>query len=142
MDYIAKNGTTVYDMLSNNNTGKGNFKNRTGQDYNHYLSQAFATASESFSVIPNLTKTVVVYFGESENLLDAFKTADIGEKIKLLQKLQDYTVSLFDYEYKAFQDKNAISLFDEDFGIYVLGNDYYSKEYGIEKAAEMKNLVI
>ena len=142
MDYIVKNGTTVYDMLSNNDTGRGNFKNRTGRNYNHYLSQAFATASENFSVIPNPTITVVVYFGESENLLDKFKIADISEKIILLQKMQDYTVSLFDYEFKSLQDKKAISLFDEGFGIYVLDKDYYSKEYGVKMAAEMQNLVI
>ena len=142
MDYTTKGGVSVYDMLSNNDKGRGNFENRTGQAYNHYLAQAFATVGGRFSVIPNLTKTVVVYYGESEKLLDAFKAAEkIDEKIKLLHKLQGYTVSLFDYEYKKFMGERAISLFDEDFGIYVLDKSYYSGEYGVKKDAEMPNLI-
>ena len=141
MDYITKDGP-VYDMLSNNDTGKNNFKNRTGRDYRHYIAQAFTTASKKFSVIPNLTKTVVVYYGKAEQLLVAFKTARIDEKIKILHELQGYSVSLFDYESKRLEEDRAISLFDGDFEIYLLDKNYYSDEYGVEKEVEMQNLVI
>lgn len=142
MDYHTKDGATVYDMLSCNDNGRGNYKNRTGQAYSNCLAQAFDKVGKHFFVIPDLTRTVVVYHGESEKLLDAFKTADMGEKIKLLHLLQDYTVGLFDYEFGNLEKARAISLFDEEFGIYVLNREYYSQEYGVNKNAEMPNHVV
>ncbi len=141
MDYITKDGT-VYDMLSTNNAGRNNYKNRTGVDYPHFFSHAFSTASEKFSVIPDLTKTVVVYFGESEQLLENFKTANIEKKVKMLRMLQGYTISLFEYEFSKLDSIKAISLFDNEYGIYVLAKDFYSSEYGVDFNAEMQNLVI
>lgn len=141
MDYITEYGT-VYDMLSCNIKGKENYKNRTGQNYNHYLAQAFTTASDNFSVISNLTRSVVVYYKEAEELLDSLKTSDLVEKIRIIRKLQSYLVSLFEHEYIDLSNKRAITLFDDDFGIYVLNQEYYSDEYGIVKEAEMQNLVV
>ncbi len=142
MDYITSKKATVYEMLSKNRTGRNNYINRTGQNYNHIIAQAFATADECFSVIPGVTRTVVVYYGEAETLLDAFKAAKIDEKIKILRKLEGYSVSVYGYVYKKLEEIRAISLFDEDFGIIALDKHYYSDEYGVEKDAEMKNYII
>lgn len=141
MDYITKD-STVYDMLSCNNKGKDNYKNRTGQNYNHYLAQAFTTASENFSVIPSLTRSFVVYYKEAEELLDSFKTSNIGDKNKIIHKLQNYSISLFEHECKNLDNKRAITLFDDEYGIYVLNKEYYSDEYGNLIEAEMQNLVV
>lgn len=144
MDYMTKTGATVYDMLSVNDKGQGNYKNRTGRQYHqaHGLAQAFATAGKHFAVIPDLTKTVVVRDGMAEELLARFKPAGIDEKIRLLRQLQDYTVALFDYDYKKLADSLAISLYDEEFGIYVLDKSFYSDEYGVKADAEMPTHVI
>lgn len=67
---------------------------------------------------------------------------ELREKIAILRRLQEYTVSIFDYEYKDLNGKHAISIANEDFGIYVLNGDYYKSEYGVVSEADMSLLMI
>ena len=67
---------------------------------------------------------------------------ELREKIAILRRLQEYTVSLFDYEYKILNEKHAISIASEDFDICVLNGDYYKGEYGVVTETDMSLLMI
>ena len=67
---------------------------------------------------------------------------ELREKIAILRRLQEYTVSLFDYEYKILNEKHAISIANEDFDICVLNGDYYKGEYGVATETDMSLLMI
>lgn len=51
-------------------------------------------------------------------------------------------MSLFDNEYRSLDERGAITLENEDFGIYMLNKDYYKEEYGVVTETEMSLLYI
>ncbi|MDD2269400.1 MAG: CRISPR-associated helicase Cas3' [Eubacteriales bacterium] len=146
MDYPVKDGGTIYSMLSGNNSGKKNYTNRTGKQFTHLISHAFLSADTNFNMIENNTKSVVVTYGESEKLLDEYRTlpAEIltKEKIRILKKLQKYSVSLYEWQLKKLAEQNAIYVLDAETGIIILGSNYYSQATGVVLEAIQDNLII
>ena len=59
----------------------------------------------------------------------------------LSTSLQEYTVSLFDYEFKALDKSKSISEANGDFGILVLNEENYSQDFGFLLKAEMPLLM-
>lgn len=55
-------------------------------------------------MIPKITHNVVVPYGNAMELLDMLGHGELREKIAILRRLQEYTVSLFDYEYKILNE--------------------------------------
>lgn len=146
MDYPTSDGETIYAMLSGNNYGKENYKNKTGNQFSHYISQAFRCADENFSMIEKNTKSVIVIFGESESLINEYRKQPVGiltkEKFKILKKLQKYSVSLYEWQMKKLIEQKAVSILDQETGIVILNFDYYSKETGIALESIQENLII
>ena len=66
----------------------------------------------------------------------------MSEKISVLRRLQEYTVSLFDDDYHDLARKHAISLANEDFGVFLLNEEYYNDKYGVVREAEMPLLLM
>lgn len=146
MDYPTTDGVTIYAMLSDNEYGKQNYKNRTGKQFTCFLPQAFRTADAHFVMIDKNAKTVVVYFGESENLINEYLKQPTGiftkEKAKILRKLEKYCVSLYEHEYKKLSDQKAIYPLDEETGMLVLAANYYSSATGVVTHAVQENLIV
>lgn len=146
MDYPTKDGETVYAMLSGNDYGKQNYVNRTGSRFSHYISHAFYTADMNFSVIDRNTKSVVALFGQSENLLEEYRNHPVGiftkRKIRILKELQKYTLSLYEWQMKKLTDQKAVSIFDQETGIFILNKNYYSSETGIVLNPNQENLIV
>lgn len=145
MDYPV-NQDTVYEMLCGNNCGKQNYKYRTGSDFSHYTAHSFHTADESFSVIDQNTKSVVVMFGEAEKLTEEYRNQPVKiitkEKIKILKKLQKYSVSLYEWQLKRLAEQNALYFLDEDTGIMLLSSLYYSLETGVVLEADGDKFIV
>jgi len=113
----AEGATTAYDLLSFNECDRSQFTNTTGGKYGLCFAQAFQTVSDNFHVIPDVTHNVVVPYGQATELLDMLHRGELSEKISVLRRLQEYTVSLFDDDYRDLDRKHAISLANEDFGV-------------------------
>ncbi|SCC79663.1 CRISPR-associated endonuclease/helicase Cas3 [Bifidobacterium commune] len=134
MDYVlpdAGKGTTVYDLLSKNEAGRGSYRNRTGNEYGRAFAQAFRTAGSKFKVIDQQAKSVVVEYGQASYYLAQLQDDDFKVKLDALRHLQEYTVSLFPYEYDELSRQEALSQVDEDFDIFLLNSDFYSADYGV-----------
>jgi CRISPR-associated endonuclease/helicase Cas3 len=142
MDYPIDSSHNVYTMLSSNEYDRKRYMDRTSKRYGHQLAQAFRTASDQFHVIPNLTKDVIVDYGDSMMLLEQFRKGDMTTKIKTLRLLQDYSVSLFDYEIEKLSESHAISVVDSEFGISSLDKQYYKNEYGVVLETVMSPLFV
>jgi CRISPR-associated endonuclease/helicase Cas3 len=140
MDYPIDPSHNVYTMLSFNEYDQNRYVDRTSRRYSHQLAQAFRTASDQFHVIPSLTKDVIVDYDDSMALLEQFRKGDMSTKIKTLRLLQDYSVSLFDYEIEKLSEAHAISVIDSEFGISLLDKQYYKSEYGVVLETEMSPL--
>jgi CRISPR-associated endonuclease/helicase Cas3 len=142
MDYPIDSSHNVYTMLSSNEYDRKRYMDRTSKRYGHQLAQAFRTASNQFHVIPNLTKDVIVDYGDSATLLEQFRKGDMKTKIRTLHLLQDYSVSLFDYEIEKLSEERAISVIDSEFGISSLDKQYYKDEYGVVLETVMSPLFV
>ena len=70
-----------------------------------------------------------------DNLVDAYenqpKEIFTKEKLKILKKLQQYSVSLFEHEYVKLRNAGALYPLDEDSGVMLLCTNYYSQETGV-----------
>ncbi|SKA78233.1 CRISPR-associated helicase, Cas3 family [Caloramator quimbayensis] len=78
------------------------FEERVGE-----LKFEFATASDNFKIIDDNTYSVVIPF--DENALKIIESVKFSKHPKLLlRKLQQYTVSIYESEYKALLDIGAI----------------------------------
>lgn len=104
----AEGATTAYDLLSFNECDRSQFTNTTGGKYGLCFAQAFQTVSDNFHVIPDVTHNVVVPYGQATELLDMLHRGELSEKISVLRRLQEYTVSLFDDDYRDLARKHAI----------------------------------
>lgn len=138
----AEGATTAYDLLSFNECDRSQFTNTTGGKYGLCFAQAFQTVSDNFHVIPDVTHNVVVPYGQATELLDMLHRGELSEKISVLRRLQEYTVSLFDDDYRGLARKHAISLANEDFGVFLLNEEYYNDKYGVVREAEMPLLLM
>lgn len=139
MDYTVNN-YCLYNLLSDKNCGKSNYKNRTGQNYNHILSQAFASADDDFAVIENYGEKVVVYYGESEDLINRYKqTPNPKEKLRIIKKLEKYSVTIFRQDFEKLL--TAISITEDEFGIKILDKNYYSEKLGVLDEIDVNTLI-
>lgn len=145
MDYPTPDGETIYAMLSGNDYGKRNYRNRTGRPFAHCIPQAFHSAELRFSVIDQNTKSVVVMFGDAGDLAEAYRKQPAGiftkEKVKILKKLQKFSVSLYEWQLKKLAEQYALSLLDEETGVIMLSKNYYSSETGVILDANQEDLI-
>jgi CRISPR-associated endonuclease/helicase Cas3 len=133
MDYTTRDGnTTIYSLLSDNKMGTVAYRNRNDEDYKG-LPCAFQTAAREFSVIDGAQIGVVVPYGDALKLVDEFKNSySPGDKMRILKKLQQYTVSIFADSLDHI--RQAVDIVDDTF--YLLSPDYYdTKELGLRREA-------
>ena len=133
MDYPTKDVETVYEMLSFNDAGRRNYKNRTGEGCQCHIAQAFRTADENFYVIDKDAVSVVVIYGDAEKLIEAYhkqpKNRITREKLDIIRKLEKFSVSLYSWEMDKLAD--AVYDLDEETGIRILAENHYSEEVGV-----------
>ena len=146
MDYAIKDGKTIYDMLSMNRTGEGNYRNKTGKDVPCFVRHAFRTAAESFSVIDNKAESVVVMYGEAESLIEIYtkypRNIVSKEKLTIIKKLEKFSVSLYAHEINNLTNKGAISIMDDESCIKYLSKLYYSKDVGVNTEIDPDTFII
>lgn len=143
MDYPMPGKKTAYDLLSVNRSARALYSEHAdNQSYTHCLAQSFKTVSDHFHVIPDMTKSVVVYYQDSDKWIDLLRHGDIRQQIKALRKLQDYSVSLFDYEFQKLDKQGALDLVNKDFNVWQLNKDHYKEGYGVVLDIEMPLLMV
>lgn len=144
MDYPTDEGGSVYAMLSTNNSGRGNYRNRTGKPYEHFLTQAFSSASSYYHTIDSNTESVVVSYGESEKMLETYKqTKSLKDKLDIIKQLNKYSISLYrGSEFENLVKKSAIRITDDEFGLKVLDKGYYSQAFGVVSEIEEKDYIV
>lgn len=130
MDYPIEDGHNVYSLLAYNKSARRQYRERSGKTYPFSCAQSFKTADENFHVIPHLHRSVVVRYGDAENILGELKTQKFPEKYALLRRLQDFSVNLCDDEFEKMLQNKAITAADEDLDVYALDGKYYNEEWG------------
>jgi len=146
MDYPTDEGESIYKMLSGNDFGKGNYKNRTGTLFPHLISHAFHTADKNFSVIDHSARSVVVMQGEANELIEEYYKLNtkfgIKKKVQILKELQKYSVSLYTWQLKELDRQRAIGVLDDETDILILNESCYSIETGVIVNAIQKDFIV
>ena len=134
MDFDTRDGTTsVYSLLARNPLGTDAYKSRHDEAYKG-LPCAFERAAREFSVIDALQTGVIVQYGYANTLIDQFKdTYDPKEKLRILKRLQKYTVSVYENALNDLRKLGAIVPVNDTF--YLLSPDYYDGAQGLKREA-------
>ena len=130
-DYPLDDGTSLYDLLAENES----FLDRCSEgidDENYYLNQAFRTAGGKFEVLDSGQTSVVVHYGDNDELIR--QLYEVGEKpfkqqIALINQLKPYTVSIYDYQRRNYEEWGAIQYY-LDGKAAVLDKGFYSNTTG------------
>jgi CRISPR-associated endonuclease/helicase Cas3 len=141
MSYPVKNGT-LYDWLTLNCAGKHAYKNRKDIKDKRapFRHAAIRSAADEFFVIDRGRTAVVVPYGEGPSLLDQYeKTRDLAEKRRLLQRLSKYSVSLYQYQYKALDDLRALNNRE---GVWELARGFYDEVRGVDLEGKHEFLIL
>ncbi|MGI6085800.1 MAG: CRISPR-associated helicase Cas3' [Acetivibrionales bacterium] len=128
MDYNITPHGTLYDLLSCNLKGTGALNNAGGNRL-PTLRQAFQTAGELFFVIEPNTTAVIVPYGKGKTFKENYKKSNIKGRVRLVQEMGRYSISLYSWEIKKLEDEHALRFIDD--GIYVLDEIYYDLNLGV-----------
>lgn len=90
---------------------------------------AFRAAAQKFTLVDDSRQqTIIVRYGDNENLIDLLKKS--GPERWLMRKLQRFTVNVYEPEFLAMRERGSIEAVAE--GVYVLtSNVEYSKNVGL-----------
>lgn len=144
-DYPIGNGRTIFELMGSNKPDRVAYEEASGEPYRHVFPQAFRIVGENFHVIPDIaSQAVVVRYQDDrtganpEELVQRLSHAtEVLERMRILRQLQDYSVNLFNYEFNNLDEKGAIPIVNEDYGIRLLNPEYYDKGQGLVLDAPM-----
>ena len=128
-DYPIKNNSTIFELLSENTQFFGHC--RSGNTYT--FRQAFLTAGKNFKVFEDNTIDVLVPYGESEeivvDLCSERAECDFAYCKAKLEKVKQFTISLYEYEVKNLIEKKGLAEKWKG-NILMLLPEFYSPETG------------
>ena len=99
------------------------------------LRQSFKQAAEQFQVIDTGAEGVIVRHAQGIELVNELcavaKEFDPQRYYALLQQAQQYSVNLFPHLREQLEAQGALYEIQAGHGIYYLGNEFYSDDYGV-----------
>ena len=118
---------TLLNLLSDN-------KLNSGKDAALFLKQSFKTAGDAFKAIDAPTYSVIVPYGEGEELITQLcglsKEFEAKAFYACLKKAQKYSVNVFPNVWKMLREQGAIIEIQGE-GVFYLDECYYSLEFGL-----------
>jgi len=141
MDYTTRDKTTtIHNLLNTNLLGIGAYQNRNNVIYKG-LPCAFKTAADEFSVIDDAQTGIVVPFDNAITLVNDFVScSNFKTRMKILRKMQKYTVSVYSNKFAKLVEAGAIRLVEDTF--YLLSPEYYDLEEGLVLEAKFSFLCV
>lgn len=140
MTYPFKNeigeDKTLLNLLSDNDGNNYAYKNkvRSVKNLRPLLMQSFKTAANQFKAIDAPTQSVIVPYGEGEELIAELckvsKDFNAKRYYGLLKQAQKFSVNVFPNVWKKLKDAEAIIEIQGE-GIYFLKEMHYSQEFGL-----------
>lgn len=139
-DFKLKSGGHMTDLLCagqrNSSLAKAYRDQHDGHSVPLCQISSLHTAAEKFYVIKNMTKSVIVPYGEGKEIIARLSSAETIEDLsKLLRKAQHYSINLYDQEDRQLSQEKQISCYFEN-QIRALNEAAYSDEYGLDIKGE------
>jgi CRISPR-associated endonuclease/helicase Cas3 len=135
MDYnLTDQDTTIFNLLNDNSLATIAYQSRNNVMYTG-LPCAFQSAAKAFSVIDAAQTGVIVPYGDALQIIKGYENCyEPKDKMRILKKLQKYTVSVYSHDLKQLESEGAVDKIDDTF--YLLSPDYYdTSEQGLTREA-------
>lgn len=136
-DYPIKNMPSLFEMLSANNQYRSLSKSAQ-----YFLCQSFKTAGDKFDVFDSVSTSVIVPYGDGKNIINDLQSyyndKDYPALQKEIKKASQYSVSVFEYQFKKLLEEKAIIPFCDN-SFYMLSPEYYDDNTGILNKAKEEN---
>lgn len=122
----------LFSLLSSNKTSVDTFEAKNRRRCDLHLKQSFASASREFTVIESNYRGVIVPYEEgTSTIADLCGELPLPEFYEVLKKAQRYSVNVFEHEFRALHDQNAIWETKEGSGVFYVDERYYNKYVGL-----------
>lgn len=91
----------------------------------------FEKVSKAFKMIDNNTRSIYINTDESSDYITKLRKKEYSRE--LFQKLQRYSVNIYEYEFNKLYDNGAIETIDDSFYVLVKINsiEFYNKDIGL-----------
>lgn len=136
-DYPLKDMPSLFELLSCNEHYRDLSKVNE-----YYLCQSFKTAGDKFDVFDSTSTSVIVPYGDGKeiinNLQSYYNDRDYPALKKEIKKANQYSVSVFDYQFKMLLEEGAIIPFCDN-SFYMLSPEYYDDNTGLLNKAKEEN---
>lgn len=136
-DYPIQNMPSLFELLSANNQYRSLSKSTQ-----YFLCQSFKTAGDKFDVFDSVSTSVIVPFGDGKNIINNLQSyyndKDYPALQKEMKKASQYSVSVFEYQFKKLLEEKAIIPFCDN-SFYMLSPEYYDDNTGLLNKAKEEN---
>ncbi len=123
----------LLNLLSSNHLTCSEHRKKTKAAPGIYLKQSFMTAAKAFKAIDTPTRGVIVPYGEAGKklIVDLCGAHDVEKQFDLLRQSQQFTVNIFEWQFKKMQETGAIFKIQNDTDIFHLDSRYYHDDFGL-----------
>lgn len=130
-EYLFNGGAQrLFDLVQKNENRKLFYRNSKKMEVPTFLVSSSSTIAKHFKVIDQQGESVLVEYGEGEELVSELSSsADVVLNKAWYQKAQQNSLNLFRHEFDQLVQEGMIRLTAE--GVYVLINQGYDQEFGL-----------
>ncbi|UTR16909.1 CRISPR-associated helicase Cas3' [Salipaludibacillus sp. LMS25] len=133
---VDKEMTKLLMSLNKENSYVTYYQKKTGTAFPLLLNGSYKTAADHFHVIDQKTTSVIVPYGEGQDIIAQLNSDEwLDDLSKVLKIAQQYTVNLYSQEMACLIKEGAIVM-HLDGMIYELKEGWYSDEYGVDLTGE------
>ena len=128
--------TSLLDLLGSNALAVEDARRVGTPPDREYLLQSFHTAGENFELILP-TQGIVVPFRDKgkEVVAELNSVYDVGVEWQLLRKAQQYTISVFESQFRILLASGAVYPVESGTGVYCLRPEFYDEHFGLRTEA-------
>ncbi|GKU82019.1 CRISPR-associated helicase Cas3' [Niallia sp. NCCP-28] len=129
---LRKNMTELLMVARKENRDRYAYITKYKREVELFILNSYGTAAKAFHVIDQATTSVIVPYGEGENIIAELNgSQSIEDLSKWLRKAQQFTVNLYSQEKQLLiQNNGLVPLLDGK--IMALTEGAYSEEYGVD----------
>lgn len=130
--FINEIEANLFDLLGSNKFLRSALIQHKGINYPLFLTSSMKTIGKYFRVIDNQTTSILVpYDDEGDEIIALLNSnPEISDLTKLLKRAQQYSVNLFDQEFKILSQNGLLLPLYEGHGYY-LSDSAYDGVYGV-----------
>lgn len=130
-EYLINQGSqSLFPMMQKNSNRKKAYQEQRGELVPTFLVSSTATIAKHFKVIDQIGESVLVEFGEGEELVaDLAGSEEIIFDKRWYQKAQRNSLNLYRHEFKQLEKGGMLEIYEP--GVYVLHAQAYDDDFGL-----------